>query len=161
MQRGNIIRGVVVFTWVSAGALAQSLLIPPSMVTRGGSGSLLLTLKSPEGKAPLALQWEFSFPPNVVVDLADIVAGSAAESTQKAVTCRVVKKDGTKGTTYGCILAGGQKPLPNGPIAIVRYRVPAEVRQIAEKVRVAKALGVTADLKSVALEGTEAAITVK
>ena len=61
------------------------------MVTRGGSGSLLLTLESPEGKAPLALQWEFTFPPNVAVDLADIVAGSAAESAQKALTCRAVQ----------------------------------------------------------------------
>jgi hypothetical protein len=162
MERRNIVRSFIVLTLVSAGAWAQSLLIPPSMVTRGGSGSLLLTLKSPEGKAPLALQWEFTFPPNVVVEAADIAAGSAAESAQKALTCRVVKtKDGAQGSTYGCILAGGQKPLPNGPVAIVRYRVPTEVRQIAEKVRVAKALGVSADLKSIELEGTQAAITVK
>ena len=123
---------------------------------------MLLTLKSPEGKAPLALQWEFHFPPDVVVDAADIAAGSAAESTQKTLTCRAVKtKDGAQGSTYGCILAGGQKPLPNGPIAIVRYRVATDVRQIAEKVLVAKALGVSADLKSVELAGAQAAITVK
>ena len=109
------------------------------MVTRGGSGSLLLTIESPEGKAPLALQWEFTFPPNVAVDLADIAAGSAAESAQKTLTCRAVArtKDGAQGSVYGCILAGGQKPLPSGPIAVVRYRVPTEIRQIAEKVRVA------------------------
>ena len=96
------------------------------------------------------------------MDLADIVAGSAAESTEKVLTCRVVRtKDGGQGSVYGCILAGGQKALPNGPIAVVRYRVPPEVRQIAEKVRVAKALGVTADLKSVELASTQAAITVK
>ena len=70
-------------------------------------------------------------------------------------------KDGGQGSVYGCILAGGQKALPNGPIAVVRYRVPPEIRQITEKVRVAKALGVTADLKSVELASTQAAITVK
>jgi len=161
MKRGNITRGFILVL-ASAGAWAQILLIPPSMVMRGGSGSLLLQLESPEGKAPLALQWEFTFPPNVAVDVADIVAGSAAESAQKTLTCRAVKtKDGAQGSVYGCILAGGQKALPNGPIAVVRYRVPPEIRQIAEKVRVVKALGVTADLKSVELAGTQAAITVK
>ncbi len=162
MKRGDITRGFI-FILASAGAWAQTLLIPPSVVTRGGSGSLLLTLESPEGKAPLALQWEFTFPPNVVVDLADIAAGSAAESAQKALTCRAMErtKDGGQGSVYGCILAGGQKPIRNGPVAIVRYRVPPEIRQVAEKVRVGKAIGVTADLKSVELEGTQATITVK
>ena len=147
----------------SAGLWAQSLSIPPSTVTRGASGSLLLTLESPPGKAPAALQWEFTFPPNVVVDLADIAAGSSAESAQKALTCRSVEKtkDAGQGSVYGCILAGGQKPIPNGPVAAVRYRVPLEIRQIAEKVRVGKAIGATADLKRVEFEGAQAVITVK
>ena len=161
MRRENITCGFI-FILASAGAWAQTFLIPPSMVTRGGSGSLLLALESPAGKAPLALQWEFTFPPNVAVDVADIVAGSAAESAQKVLTCRAVKtKDGAQGSVYGCILAGAQKPIPNGPIAVVRYQVPAEIRQIAEKVRVWKAIGVTADLKSVELASTQATITVK
>ena len=162
MNRTNTTRGVV-FVLASAGLWAQSLSIPPSTVTRGASGSLLLTLESPQGKAPLALQWEFTFPPNVMVDPADIAAGSAAESAQKALTCRAVErtKDAGQGSVYGCILAGGQKPIPNGPVAAVRYRVPLEIRQIAEKVRVEKAIGATADLKKVELEGTQAVITVK
>ena len=89
MLRSSAWRSVV-YVLASAGLWAQSLSMPPSTVTRGASGSLLLTLESPEGKAPLALQWEFTFPPNVVVDVADIVAGSAAESAQKAITCRAV-----------------------------------------------------------------------
>jgi hypothetical protein len=161
MTRINITPGFI-FILASAGVCAQTLLVPPSVVARGGSGSLLLTLKSPEGKAPLAMQWEFTFPPSVAVDVADIVAGSAAESAQKVLTCRAVRtQDRAQGSVYGCILAGGQKPIPNGPIATVRYQVPPETRQITEKVRVGKALGVTAELKSVELASTQAAITVK
>ena len=162
MKRINAMRGVVLVL-ASAGAWAQSLSISPSTITRGASGSLLLSLESPRGKAPLALQWEFTFPPNVVVDLADIAAGSAAVSGQKALTCRAVErtKDGGQGFGYACLLAGGQKPIPNGPVAEVRYRVALEIRQIAEKVRVGKAIGATADLKRIELEGTQAVITVK
>jgi hypothetical protein len=142
---------------------AQTLLLPPSVVTRGASGTLLLTLQSPSGRAPLALQWEFTFPQNVAVDLADIVAGSAAESAEKSLTCRVFEKtkDSSPGSVYGCILAGGVRPIPNGPVAIVRYRVPAEIRQIAGRVQVKKAVGVTADLKKIEIEGVQAAIIVK
>jgi hypothetical protein len=153
----------VVLGLASTGLWAQSLSIPPSTVTHGASGTLLLTLDSPRGKAPLALQWELTFPPNVVVDVADIVAGSAAESAQKALACRSVErtKDAAPGSVYGCILAGGQKPIPNGPVAVVRYRVPLEIRQITEKVRVGKAIGAAADLKRIDLQGAQAVITVK
>jgi hypothetical protein len=115
------------------------------------------------GKAPVALQWEFTFPPNVVVDLEDIAAGSAAESVEKALTCRAVgkAKDAGQSSVYACILAGGQKPIPNGPIAAVRYRVPLEIRQIPEKVRVGKVVGATANLKKIEIEGPQAAIVVK
>ena len=142
---------------------AQTLLLPPSVVTHGASGTFLLTLQSPSGRAPLALQWEFTFPQNVTVDLADIVAGSAAESAEKSLTCRAFEKtkDPAPGSVYGCILAGGEKRIPNGPVAIVRYRVPAEIRQIASKVQVRKAVGATADLKRIEIEGVQAAIIVK
>ena len=142
---------------------AQTLLLPPSTVTRGASGTLLLTLQSSSGRAPLALQWEFTFPQNVAVDLADIVAGSAAESAEKSLTCRVFEKtkNAAPGSVYGCILAGGEKPIQNGPVAIVRYRVPAELKQIAGKVQVTKAVGVTADLRKIEIEGVQAAIIVK
>jgi hypothetical protein len=162
VSRVNRARGVVLS--LTYGCLhAQSLLLPPSMVTHGTSGSLLLSLQSPSGKAPVALQWEFTFPSNVVVDLADIVAGSAAESAEKSLTCRAVEqKNGAgQGSLYGCILAGGQKPIPNGPVATVRYRVPSETRQIAEKIRVGKVIGVSADLKRIEIQDLQAAIVVK
>jgi len=142
---------------------AQILLLPPSVVRHGTAGTLLLSLQSPPGKAPLALQWEITFPQNVKVDLADIIAGSAAQSAEKFLTCRAFEKakDSGEGSVYRCILAGGEKPIPNGPVAIVRYQIPAEIRQISGKVRVAKVLGVSADIKKIEMEGVEAAIVVK
>ena len=146
-----------------ASLTAQTLLLPPSVVKHGASGTLLLTLQSPAGKAPLALQWEITFPQDVTVDLADIVAGSAAQSAEKFLTCKAFEKskDTAQGSVYGCILAGGEKPIPNGPVAIVLYRVPPEIRQIAGKVRVGKAMGVTANLKGIDIEAVQAAIVVK
>src|SRR6476661_2795455 len=111
MRRRTLARGLAL-ALASTGLWAQALSIPPSLVTRGSSGSLLLILDSPAGKAPVALQWQFTFPPSVSVDPAEIVAGSAAESGQKSLTCRALgnAKDAAKSAVYACILAGGQKP---------------------------------------------------
>ena len=162
MRRAYLARGAILLL-AFASLRAQTLLLPPSVVTHGASGTLLLTLQSPSGTVPLALQWEFTFPQNVAVDLADIDAGSAAKSAEKSLTCRAFEKtkDSAPTSVYACILAGGGKPIPNGPVAIVRYRVPAEIHQIAGKVRVGKAMGVTADLRRIEIEGVQAAIIVK
>ena len=163
LMRRSILARSLGLAVASTGLWAQSLTIPPSLVTRGSYGSLLLTLSAPPGKAPVALQWEFTFPPNVTVELADIGAGSAAESAKKNLTCIALKgtKEAGKSSAFACILAGGQKPLPDGPIAIVRYSVPKEIREIPEKVQVGKVMGATADLKSVQIESAQAAIVVK
>jgi hypothetical protein len=160
-MRASGIYRTVVFAAASAGLWGQSLSIPASTVTHGASAVLRLTLNSPPGKAPVALQWELTIPPNVAVDVADITVGSAMESAQKALSCRLVERARDPGTVYACVLAGGQKPIPNGPVAAVRYRVPVEIRHIAEKVRVGKVVGSTLDLKKLDLEGAEATITVK
>src|SRR5262245_35018489 len=162
MRRVYLARGVVLLLAFTS-LRAQILLLPPSVVTHGASATLLLTLQSPPGKAPSALQWEVTFPEEVAVDLEDIIAGSAAQSGEKLLTCRAFEKtkDAAPGSVYGCILAGGEKPIPNGPVAIVRYRVPAEIRRIAGKVRVGKAIGVTANLKKIEIEDVQAAIVVK
>ncbi len=153
----------LVLALVSTGLWAQVLSIPPSLVTRGSWGSLLLILDSPKEKAPAALQWQLTFPPNVSIDVADIIAGSAAESGQKALTCRAVGdgKEAGKNVVYACLLAGGQKPIPNGPIVIVRYRVPREIREITGKVRVGKIIGATVDLRSIQMEDAQGAIVIK
>jgi hypothetical protein len=147
---------------LASGLSAQSLSIPPSTVKRGASGTLLLILESPPGKAPVALQWEVTFPPGVAADLADIAAGSAAELAQKTIACRAAEtKNARLGIHYRCLLAGGQKTIANGPVAVIRYRVPLETKQITEAVRVGMALAVTPDLKSVDLEAVRGVITVK
>jgi hypothetical protein len=155
-------RGTVLF--LACGCLgAQSLSLPPSVIAHGEFASFLLTIQSPPGKAPVALQWQFAFPRNVVIDLSDIAAGSAAESAEKSLTCRAVDKtkDAGGASVYNCILAGGQKTIPNGPVAAVRLRIPSEIRQIAEKIHVAKALAVSNDLKGVEIAEIQTAILIK
>jgi len=132
-----------------------SLEISASTARRGASGSFLITLKPPVGGGVVALQWQLSVGAGVTIDTGDIMAGSAAESAQKSLTCAARER------AYVCILAGGQKSLPAGTIAVVRYKVGAQAHVGAVTVRIERAVGTSADAKRVEIGSAEAAITIQ
>jgi hypothetical protein len=139
-----------------AGVSAQSLQILPSPPA-SADASFRIMLVSPGGKAPLGLQWNLLLPAGVA--LKKVVAGEAAAALKKAVTCSSIPaetKDGT-GSQYRCVLAGGQSPLPDGPMAVVTCNMRQGLREAT--IRLTKTIGVTEDLKQVNLEDTQATIT--
>lgn len=120
-------------------------------------------LDSPQGKAPVALQWEFRIPVAVKISAADITVGRAAESAGKSLTCAPrANQPAVEGEArYACILAGGVKPITNGDIAVVRYRVPASAHRGRVGVTIEGVEGVSQDLKSTAIEGATAVIAIR
>lgn len=107
---------------VCAPLLAQSLQIVPSVATPGGSGSLLVTLSSPSGEEPVALQWKIALGTEVTAAATDIVAGDAATTAGKNVTCAPASKD-TPDNSFNCVLLGGVQNISNGTIFSVKYRI--------------------------------------
>lgn len=146
-----------------AGALwGQSLRVPPSSTHRKSHGSFAMFLDSPQGKAPVALQWEFQIPPAVKIGAADIAVGKAVEAAGKSLTCAVRANQTAAGEArYACILAGGVKPITDGNIAVVRYEVPAGGRRGRVGVIIENVVGVSLDAKSTGIEGTTAVITIR
>ena len=140
----------------------QSLRVPPSSTHRKSHGSFAVFLDSPQGQAPVALQWEFQIPPAVKISTADIAVGKAAESAGKSLACAVrTGRQAAGGTRYACILAGGVQPIPNGNIAVVRYEVPAGGRRERVGVILENAVGVSVEAKSTGIQGTTAVITIR
>ncbi len=150
----------VMFIVTAIGLEAQTLFISPSSVSRGGTGSLIIRLSSPDTRRPVALQWELSFTPDVMVSTADLVAGSAAETAEKSMTCaeKQPRQQG-KPRIFACIIAGGQMRLPDGTIAIAQYRVPTTASAGPRAVVVDHAIAIAADLRRIDLPRTESTIT--
>jgi hypothetical protein len=150
---------LVLLAGASLPAFAQGpnplLEISASTARRGASGSFLITLKPAAAGGIVALQWQLTVGAGVTVDIGDIMAGSAAESAQKSLTCAARER------AYVCILAGGQKNLPAGTIAVIRYKVSAQARVGAATVRIEHAVGTSADTKRVEIGSAEAAITIQ
>jgi hypothetical protein len=144
-----------IFLFAQAQTASPLLDISASAARRGASGSFLITLKPAPGTGIVALQWEMSLGPEVTVARGDISAGSAAESSQKFLTCAPRQRN------YVCILAGGQKVVSAGAIAVVRYQVSAKAHPGVATVRVENAVGTAADSKEIRIAKADAHITVE
>ena len=154
--------------WTAAVALlvclsgsAQSLRIMPSKAKPEGGGTLALRLELPRGAAPVALQWTFRFPAGVNVTLQDIAAGSSATAAQKSLTCSIQKDSAPGAQQFACVLAGGERTIPAGPVATVQYRIAAGAPAGSRKVRAEKEVAVNADLHHQELPDSEGVIVVE
>ncbi len=169
MSRPAINQSGIVFRVMKFGSLvfwsstlcAQSLLIPASSADRGAAGTFLITLKSPAGKVPVALQWTLRAPAELMVETSDIRTGGAAESSEKSITCAVSKNEARPAAAYMCILAGGQKTIADGTIATVKYRIREGAHSGVVTVRVEDVLGVSTGLAKMNLDNAEGTITIR
>ena len=141
----------------------QSLLVPPSRTGLKTPGVFSVAIDSPSGKAPVALQWEFWVPPVIVIRIADITAGKAAESAGKSLTCAIRrnKLPMERRIMIACILAGGTDPIPNGPIAVVRYHAQWDTEGAQIRVAVENILGVSVDLKAIPIPNVDEIIDIR
>jgi hypothetical protein len=117
-------------------------------------------LDSPSGKEPLALQWEAAFPGEALkLDGTGPVAGAAAQAAGKSLTC-APKKTSPGLSKWVCILAGGQKPIGNGVVALLRFEVQAHAHAGSLPIVVDNVLGVSAALQKVPIPRAEGTVRV-
>jgi hypothetical protein len=148
--------------WVTPqAALAQSLSLSHATASRGDQVAVELSLKSPPGKEPLALQWNTRIPVAQVSLLNDkILLGSTAKEAGKSLNCAVKEKT-AKTYTASCILSGGTTPIPNGAIATLKLRISVNAEAGAAHVWVDRVTAASKDLKQVPLPAVEAVVTIR
>lgn len=106
-------------------AHGQSLALGSGTAASGGLASLSLTLTSPAGQEPAALQWSFTYPAGSLTNLS-VAAGPAATAAGKSVTCA------TNAGSYMCILAGmNANIIANGVVATLSATVASTVTTVA------------------------------
>jgi hypothetical protein len=149
---------------LSAGFLCgQSLQVSPSRTNLKTPGVFSVTIDSPPGKAPAALQWEFSVPPVVAIAAADITIGKAAESARKSLTCaaKSSKAAWQRRVRYACILAGGRDPIGNGAIVLVQYRAQWDPKGAPVQVGIENVVGASAESKRIAMPNVDVRIEIQ
>ena len=142
---------------------SQSLRVTPSHTDLRTPGVFSVSIESPPGKAPVALQWEFSVPPVIAISMADITIGKAAESAPKSLTCatKANKPATSRRMRYACILAGGRDPITNGPIVDVHYRAKWDANGAQIRVALENILGASADAKPIPIPNVDEIIEIR
>jgi hypothetical protein len=125
-------------------------------VSPGGVASLNLSLTSPAGNEPAALQWTLVYPPADIVALTASI-GSAATSAGKSLSCT-----GSPGF-YTCFLTGvntnglNTNLIQNGVVAVVTATLSPSTATTS--IAIANALGATPSASSDPLSATGGTIT--
>jgi hypothetical protein len=109
------------------------------------------------------MQWEVMVPAAITIGMSDLIAGEAAETARKALICAVKesKEHPSAGAAYICILAGGTKPIPNGVIANVQFRIRVDTEGAPIRVGFEKILAVFSDLRQGPIPDVDAIIKVR
>lgn len=136
----------------------QSLRVSSATATPGKKTEVEIALDSPAGKEPLALQWEVGFSADAFkLDKAGLVAGPAAHAAGKSLTCAAKKNAGP--TAWVCILAGGQKPIASGVVAVLHLDVQPGAGD-SRAIVVDNAMAVSAALKKLPISRVAATVKV-
>jgi hypothetical protein len=145
---------------LSAPLWAQAFRITPTEASSAKPVEVPILLETAAGKQPAALQWECSFPAQQLKPAGNPAAGAAAVAAGKTLKCAGRWKKAPEVFAYECILAGGMKPIGNGPIAVLRFRVPANARKGAARIRV-EGQGASPDSGKLAIAPGEGIVTVR
>jgi AMIN domain len=135
--------------------------IAPAAAFRGDRAIVNISLNGKPGNLPVGLQWELSYPAvSLGTDEREVVAGGAALSAGKTLTCTGIADDAAQ-YVYRCVLAGGSAPIPNGPVAQMIFHVRESSRLGPATLEIRNAMAVAPDGKRVDITPTRSDITVQ
>jgi hypothetical protein len=150
--------------WLFAVSLmvnGQTLQVSSVSTPRGESGSVRISLTSPAGSAPAALQWELSYPAEqITIERKNLVVGSAAQSAGKELSCAGRWLKAPQTYAYKCVLAGGQKTMHDGTVALVTFNVPGTASPGRAVLQLSEALGASPEAKEIKIKAGQGAVTI-
>ena len=162
---GRSLLFVSLVRWLAAcsgGLFAQSLQLSAPTAAPGEWVAIEMALKSPPGKDILAMQWEMEIPARQL-DLANERAMRTViivQDAAKSVTCAVPKQT-RDARIMRCVLAGGQKPIPEGKVTSLSLKILENAQPGPIRVRLQNAVAVSGDLERVSFDPVETTVTVQ
>lgn len=133
-------------------AFAQSLSLSSATAAPGATVALSLSVSSPAGGEPSALQWTFSYPSASIASIA-VSAGAAATAAGKSVSCAGGP------TAYTCVLSGDNtNVIANGIVAAVTAALTSSAATAS--VGIGASLGANTAGSAVTIAATGGVITI-
>lgn len=140
--------------------IAQTLRLSSASAIQGSRVAIEISLESPAGKEPAALQWSLTVPADQLTMEGPLVIGAAAKEAGKSIRCGEARKS-TAGNTVACIISGGREVIPNGVVGTLMLKISAKATPGAAHVHVEHALAVSKDSREIALKAAETVVTIR
>jgi len=113
-------------------------------------------IKSAPSSRTVAVDWQMTVPAQVLeLAVAPEIGGAAADSG-KALRCST-----QKGYLYDCEVEGGERPIPDGAIAIFRFKIHTSVESKITVLRIEKAKSIGSDRRRSTLSRAEGTVTIR
>jgi hypothetical protein len=140
---------------------AQALHLSSASAKAGEQVAIEISFKSVPGHDVSALQFEAAIPSaQLKFQEEGTSLGPRAQADAKALSCAA--KSNASGTlAQVCILYGGQQPIGDGVIAVLRLKILPEAAAGTAKVRVDQALAVSKELKRLPMDPVETAVHIR
>jgi hypothetical protein len=155
-KRVTLCRASLAFALAGLPLVGQALHVSSVSGSPGDKIAIEISLVSSVGEGPDTLKWETIFPAQLLEVVGGPEAAGAAKESGKSLTCTQ-----RESYLYVCILAGGQKPIANGPIARFPFRIRADAHPGTANVRTSKVEAVTKDLKTLKLSGSDGQLHIR
>lgn len=152
----------LLFLVLQPALFSQTLRLSEASAAPGGHAMVEISFHKQTGKEPSILQWEVTIP-SAKLSFPDesAVAGPAARTAGKSVTCAVRPSKNEATRTLGCILYGGLGPIPDGVVTELKLQVLPEAHPGKARVRVDHGLAVTRELAKVPMEPVETSVRIR
>lgn len=135
----------------------RELRISPAAGSPGDEVELELSFQAPEGAEIMALQWQTAVPVQVLEWAgAGPEIGQSARDANKFVRCSM-----TRSYVYTCLLAGGERPLMSGPLAIFHFKIRSGVQRRTTAVQIEQVKAVTLNGQEYNLSSAEAEVNIR
>jgi hypothetical protein len=135
---------------------AQTPAKPTLIKAPGDPVTLQLFANSIPDRAPLALQWEVIYPAQLMDLEGKPEAGRAAVDSGKSLECKPHKE-----YSFVCVLSGGSRPIADGQIAVVHFRIHPDAIPGRVTLRIQSASARQKDNSEAALKNTESVFIIR
>ena len=150
---------VAVFT---CGLNAQTLRVMNAGAAPGETASVEIFLESTETARPAALEWTMVVPTKAQgVEIKAPVIGAAAKDSGKLFACSGHWKKAPSLYAYHCIVAGGNKVLLDGPMAVVELKILPQAKPGVHSLEIEGVKAVNASAAPVRMKSVSGQLAVR
>jgi PA14 domain len=122
----------------------------------GDQVSVEVAMESPLGRDVVHLRWEAVVPSQLL----EVMGGGPDNGIAATESGKLLSCSKQKSYMYVCTLAGGQKPIVNGPIAVFHFRIRADAQPRTAVIRIENVEAVMSNQRQFTLGDAEGTVSI-